>query len=333
LYEIPEHNDAVVRNRKSNASFVFYLIMLIRAIGDTCFGLMFLGQLHLINLMLSPNIHIQGVFYSHALRGGKEWTFIQVTNRYENKYLLSTEVFGHFKQALDGIMNPDLHNRQGQTYSINNLYYDTPDSYLIRTSLSKPRYKEKLRLRSYGIPEKDSKVYVEIKKKCSGLVSKRRSAMTLEQAYTFLESGQLPPSQPKQNLQVLGELQYVLQNHELSPALFLSYDRLAYSDSQDLRVSFDTNIHTRRSDLRLELGTHGSLLLDPDIWLMEIKVARSIPLWLCRMLSEYEVRPTSFSKYGYEYTQTLTKAHRILTFPHESNPQELEKSQKFTQQL
>jgi hypothetical protein len=228
---------------------------------------------------------------------------------------VNAEVFEKFKQILDGSMSLDLHNRQGGTYSISNLYYDTPDSHLIRTSLAKPRYKEKLRLRSYGVPKTDSGVYVEIKKKFSGLVSKRRSALRLEEAYAFLLTGELPTFQPHQNLQVLREIQYVLQNQPLSPAVILSYERLAYFDTQDLRVSFDSRIRWRRTDLRLEAGSHGTLLLPPDRYLMEIKVAHSIPLWLCRMLSEYEVRPISFSKYGFEYTQHLSKAHRIPEFP------------------
>jgi len=50
----------------------------------------------------------------------------------------------------------------------------TQDNQLIRHSVSKPRYKEKLRLRSYGVPSLDAKVYLEIKKKVNGLVNKRR---------------------------------------------------------------------------------------------------------------------------------------------------------------
>ena len=41
-------------------------------------------------------------------------------------------------------------------------------------SLGNPLYKEKIRLRSYGIAKSDSPVYMEIKKKSEGIVYKRR---------------------------------------------------------------------------------------------------------------------------------------------------------------
>jgi len=235
---------------------------------------------------------------------------IEVFNRYENKYMLEANTFEKLQNRLSEYMKLDAYNENKETYSITNLYYDTPDNYLIRTSLQKPKYKEKLRLRAYGVPYSGGKVYVEIKKKVAGLVNKRRSTLKLEEAYAFLESGELPVEQPYQNRQVLREINYILQTHELYPALYLSYDRRAYFgiEQSDLRVSFDCNIRTRRHDLALEYGSYGNMLLDRDCWLMEIKAAQSIPLWLCKLLSEYQIYPTSFSKYGSEYSQMLERA-------------------------
>lgn len=232
---------------------------------------------------------------------------IEIFNRHEKKYRISEKTFLRIQDRLSGYMELDAYNKRHETYSISNIYYDTKDSHLIRTSLEKPKYKEKLRLRSYGAPGSDSKIYVEIKKKVAGLVNKRRSALKPAEAYAFLRDGILPAPQSYMNEQVLREIAYVLEQHALEPALCLSYDRRAYfgADGNDLRVSFDTNIRTRRTDLRLESGGYGEPLLDGDSWLMEIKVARSIPVWLCRLLSEYGVYPVSFSKYGTEYKQML----------------------------
>ncbi len=232
---------------------------------------------------------------------------IEVFNRYENKYILDAATVPMLQSRLLEHMRPDAYNEDRETYTITNLYYDTPDSHLIRTSLAKPKYKEKLRLRAYGIAAPDAKVYVEIKKKVAGLVNKRRSALKLQEAYAFLESGILPKAQPYQNRQVLREIDYMLQIHALQPALYLAYDRRAYFGiaQPDLRISFDRKIRTRRYDLSLEAGDHGALLLAPDRWVMEIKVAQSIPFWLSRLLSDYQIYPASFSKYGTEYRQTL----------------------------
>lgn len=228
---------------------------------------------------------------------------IEVFNRYENKYMIDEKTFGKLERKLTDYMKLDEYNKLNETYKISNLYYDTDDSRLIRTSLAKPKYKEKLRLRAYGVPDGSSKVYVEIKKKVAGLVNKRRSSMVLSEAYKFLETGRITGGEPGVNRQVISEIEYLLSIYDLKPALYLSYDRRAYfgTDRDDLRISFDRNIQTRRTDLRLESGTYGGQLIEEGKWLMEVKVQRSIPYWLSRVFSEYKIYPTSFSKYGTEY--------------------------------
>jgi hypothetical protein len=240
---------------------------------------------------------------------------IEIFKRYENKYMLDEMTFDRLQRRLSDYMELDSNNKRYKTYPICNVYYDTPDSNLIRTSLSKPNYKEKLRLRSYGTPEADSKVYVEIKKKFRGLVNKRRSALPLAEAYVFLETGNIPDIDYSMNIQVLSEIQYILKQHPLAPRIYLAYERRAYfgNDRHDLRVSFDTNILTRRTDLRLESGIYGDSLLPDSKWLMEIKTSKSIPIWLCRILSEYKTYPVSFSKYGTEYKQMLAQRKVALS--------------------
>lgn len=241
---------------------------------------------------------------------------IEVFNRYENKYLLSVKTFEVLERRLAEYMELDEYNRSHETYSITNLYYDTPDSYLIRTSLAKPAYKEKLRMRAYGVPEPDSRVYVEIKKKVAGLTNKRRSEIVLADAYPFLQTGTLPAPDPRLNTQVLHEIEYMLERHPLRPALYLAYDRRAYFGigEHDLRISFDRGLRSRRTELKMEAGDFGEPLLGGDTWLMEVKSSQSLPLWLARLLAELQIFPTSFSKYGYEYTRTLTDVRRANIF-------------------
>ena len=243
---------------------------------------------------------------------------IEVFNRYENKYMVNENILGKLCGRLNDYMEADEYNKNGKAYTITNLYYDTQDNHLIRTSLSKPKYKEKLRLRAYGVPDTYGKVYVEIKKKFAGLTNKRRSALILSEAYKFLETGVLPEEKQYQNRQVLSEIRYMLETHDLQPALYLAYDRIAYFGigQRDLRISFDCNIRTRRHDLKLESGDYGKPLLENGQWLMEVKAAHSLPIWLCDLLSEYKVYPTSFSKYGVEYRQSLEtkKSQKIFSF-------------------
>ncbi len=234
---------------------------------------------------------------------------IEVFNRYEKKYKISESTLCKLTEKLSDYMEPDKFNKDGKLYKISNIYYDTCQSDIIRTSLAKPKYKEKLRLRGYGVPGEEDIVFAEIKKKVGGLVNKRRSSLKLCQAYNFLETGKIPVIKDYMNAQVLNEISYLLSQKELSPAVYLSYDRMAFFGigMHDLRISFDTNITARRDDLRLERGSYGEKLLPNGIWLMEVKSSESIPLWLSKLLSEFEVFPASFSKYGTEFTNRLKK--------------------------
>lgn len=233
---------------------------------------------------------------------------IEVFNRYEHKYLIDRATYEKVLEIMDRHMTLDKHNQDHKPYTIANVYYDTPDDYLIRKSLSKPVYKEKLRLRSYGVPNSDTKVFLEIKKKYNGLVNKRRSVLKLSEAHNLLETGKIPEIKDYMNGQVLNEIAYFLSHYDLMPKVYLAYDRVAYFEqgNQDLRISFDMNIRSRRYNVALEKGDYGEMLLDGDTYLMEIKTSRAKPLWLTNMLTELNIKRQSFSKYGTEYKNTTS---------------------------
>ncbi len=235
---------------------------------------------------------------------------IEVFNRHEQKYFLDADTFQKVLAVMDEHMQPDKHNINHEPYTISNIYFDTDDNYLIRTSLAKPKYKEKLRLRSYGVPNEDSKVFLEIKKKFNGIVNKRRTVLKLSEAYEFVSSGKPPLPQKYMNSQVLKEIEYFLHFYHLKPKVYLAYDRIAYFEkgNKDLRISFDQNIRTRRYDVALEDGDYGDKLLPDGVYLMEIKTSRAMPLWLTEMLAKYDIKRRSFSKYGTEFTHQLQVA-------------------------
>ncbi|MDD5899957.1 MAG: polyphosphate polymerase domain-containing protein [Lachnospiraceae bacterium] len=233
---------------------------------------------------------------------------IEVFNRYEKKYRITDACYQKLRERLLEYMEPDAYSRNGEFYTICNIYYDTIHNDLISQSMEKPVYKEKLRLRSYGVVTPEDKVFLEIKKKYKGLVNKRRTKLKLAEAYEFVRSGELPAYQPYMNAQVVKELQYCLKRMELKPVLFLSYDRVAMfgKDNKDFRVTFDRNIITRRYDLGLHYGIYGEKLLPEDEWIMEVKIENAMPLWMTKILSEFRIYPVSFSKYGTEYTNYIT---------------------------
>lgn len=224
-------------------------------------------------------------------------SYCNVFKRYELKFLLTTEQYRQIRERMEEFMRADKYGES----DILNIYYDTPDYRLVRRSLEKPIYKEKLRVRSYGVATKDSDVFVEIKKKYHSVVYKRR-IVEKEGNLSSILSGD------GGNTQIGKEIDYFIRlYHELSPKMVISYRREAFYAKNDgeFRMTFDRNILWRDYDLSLRRGIYGLPVLPDGIVLMEVKTSGAIPLWLTQFLSANAVYKTSFSKYGTAYLQFL----------------------------
>lgn len=235
--------------------------------------------------------------------------FQTVFKRYELKYMLTAEQKNKVLAAMEPYMKPD---KYGKT-TIRNLYYDTDTYLLIRRSIDKPTYKEKLRIRSYCQATTDSTVFVELKKKYKSVVYKRRISLPNNEAMTWMSR----EKHPDKHTQISDEIDYFTELYKtLHPTVFLCYDREAYysADGTGFRVTFDGNILCRQEDLSLESDAYGTPILPDGKVLMEIKCSGGIPLWMTKILSEQKIYKTSFSKYG--------TAYRTLIFPqtHTMNP-------------
>ncbi len=212
--------------------------------------------------------------------------------RYEKKYMLTPIQQRFLLDEMRPYMQADAYGE----YTICNVYYDTDDWRLIRASVEKPVYKEKLRVRSYGVPASDGSVFVELKKKYDGVVYKRRVTVPVNQAEPLLR-GELPEDGFGQIGREIGWFQSF---YSTVPKVFIGYDRLAFVgiDDPELRITFDTGLRWRDTDVNLRLGNHGAPIIPDGQVLMEIKIPGASPLWLSRLLAVAGAYPTSFSKYG-----------------------------------
>lgn len=236
-----------------------------------------------------------------------------VFQRIEKKYLLHTDQYDRFLKAIERFMKLDEYGLS----TICNIYFDTEKDELIRTSIERPPYKEKLRLRSYGVPQQNDKVYLEIKKKYDSIVYKRRISLTLQEAEDYLLRG----IHPAKDSQILREIDYFMKFYSPVPKLYLAYDRMAYfgREDKDFRMTFDSGIRSRREDLYLGHGDYGTQLYDEEYYLLEIKAAGAYPLWLAKSLSELEIYPISFSKYGSIYKQEVVQRMQSTETQYEEN--------------
>lgn len=227
-------------------------------------------------------------------------TYQAVFKRKEVKYLLTEAQLAALRPVMETHMEPDAFAHS----SISNLYYDTPDFRMLRRSQEKPVYKEKLRLRSYGVPDEETQVFPEIKKKAEGIVYKRRVSMPYGDAIHYLSR-----RRPGEDGQIFQELNWMLISYgSLAPRIFLSYERDSWKGREDpsLRLTLDREILWRTEALDLRRGAWGEPLLEPNQVLMEVKISNAAPLWLAEALSENGIFPISFSKCGRAF-ETLCK--------------------------
>ena len=222
--------------------------------------------------------------------------FQTVFKRYELKYLLTPEQ----KETVLAAMSPYMAlDKYGRT-TIRNIYFDTDGYRLVRRSIEKPAYKEKLRIRSYSKATPDSTVFVELKKKYDGVVYKRRLPLCEREATAWVCRENTCPV----DTQISREIEYFIRFYgSLKPAVFLSYEREAYysKDGSDFRVTFDENVLCRQTDVDLCADVYGSPILPEGKVLMELKCSGGIPLWMVKALSRERIYKTSFSKYGTAY--------------------------------
>ena len=220
-----------------------------------------------------------------------------IFNRVEQKYIITKEEKEEFLKLIgEHIVEDQYHDSL-----ISNIYFDDINNRLIINSLEKPLYKEKVRIRCYGETNIDSNVFFEIKNKYKGVVGKRRIMIKLDDLYKYLDG--------KINIdnQILNEIDYLVKYYGLKPAIFISYHRYSYisKDDENLRITFDRDLISRRNDLRLEKGIYGDKYFDNDEIILEVKTLNGYPMWLVEAFNKLKIYPESFSKYGSIYSKEV----------------------------
>ena len=222
-----------------------------------------------------------------------------IFRREEEKYLITSSQKDKLLEMIDKYIEKDKFYES----TICNIYFDNKNNDLIVNSLDKPVYKEKIRVRCYKrVPGLNDEVFLEKKEKYKGIVGKRRVKMTLGEFYDYLYNHKYDSDD-----QIMREIDYAINFHKLEPSIFIAYDRKSYKgrNNSSLRITFDTNLRSRRDNLKLELGDAGKRHFNDEYCIMEIKTLGSIPLWLVRTLSELNIYPVSFSKYGKIYEKGI----------------------------
>ena len=228
-----------------------------------------------------------------------------IFERTEIKYIITLKQREELLKLISSYIKPDEYGES----KVCSLYFDTDDFLLIRNSMDKPVYKEKLRLRSYSTPKRDSNVFLELKKKFRGVVYKRRQTLKYSDAMAYFLNDEMPNES-----QIMREIDYTMNRYRnLRPRMFIGYDRTAFYSKTDheLRITFDKNVRFRTENLDLAKGSYGEKILQPNLCIMEIKSLNTMPLWLTSALNELKIFPGSFSKYGTVY-RIVTERNQMM---------------------
>lgn len=228
---------------------------------------------------------------------------MNIFRRVEQKYLITSEQYNALMDAIGARLVKDEYFYN----DIYNLYLDNADHRLIIQSIEKPMYKEKFRVRSYGLAEnEDSKVYLEIKKKFDGVGNKRRISMTLGDFYKYMEKGHRPKDA---NKVTLAELDHDFEKYQLQPSILINYERYSYymKGNKNLRITFDHNVRYRTKKPDLTNGDDMHPVIDKNMYIMEIKSLDSLPLDLSRLLAKLKIYPRGFSKPKTAYLKDLER--------------------------
>ncbi|MBO0472797.1 hypothetical protein IGL98_001872 [Enterococcus sp. DIV0840] len=223
--------------------------------------------------------------------------------RKEKKYALTNTMYHQLREKLKPYMQEDEYG----LHTIISIYFDTQDYEMIRHSIGKPVYKEKFRIRSYGIPKEESTVFLEIKKKVSGVVYKRRVALSYQSAKSYIQKPHSFKLKTTKDQQIKQEIDWLVARKRLEPKVMIAYDRRALFDSgnEDFRITFDFNIRYREEQLTHTLDDQGERVAPEIDVLMEVKALGAYPIWFSEILAELDIYPTSFSKYAQTYQRYL----------------------------
>ncbi|MDR3276586.1 MAG: polyphosphate polymerase domain-containing protein [Treponema sp.] len=209
--------------------------------------------------------------------------------RYEKKYQLNAFQYYELSESLKGLAETDEYGFS----DIYSLYFDTEDYRIMRRCIDAKGYKEKLRLRAYGLPGPEGWVYLELKKKLQGLTYKRRLPLRYGELAAYLDER----CAQQQYGQIDNEIDWFIRTHRPGPRFQVAYKRLALRGIEDpeFRVTFDSHIRCCPSGLDFA-GSNTVPMIGAGEYIMEIKCIAAIPGCLSRQLSALRIFPVSFSK-------------------------------------
>lgn len=223
-------------------------------------------------------------------------------SRYELKYVVGIEQIGALREVVGARLDPDPLFPGGRQL-VWSLYYDTPGLRCYWEKIDGESFRRKLRIRHYGDPyhaDDDTEVWAEIKQRHVRTTSKRRLQLPYRAARELC-AGHVPDGLSARDQEIAEDMASMVARRSLLPAMMVGYVREAYEGrglDDGLRITFDIRLRGRDRDLHFGGDVTGDRnILDPTVFVLEIKVDDRVPRWVTGMCAELNLLSRPISKY------------------------------------
>jgi hypothetical protein len=224
--------------------------------------------------------------------------------RHELKYLISEAKAVAISEFIRPFMPVDRYSKLQPHgyYPIVSLYLDSDDLLLCKESLEGKQNRFKLRIRSYS-DDQQYPTFFEIKRRISNVIMKSRAPVRHQDVAMLLQGLCLPHQDFRTNREALDQFQLYVSSIMAKPAVLIRYMRKAYeSDSENrVRITFDRELCYRvENEPRITLDGSGwqrNHLTTTGV-ILEIKFTACYPMWLSRLVTTFDLKSRSISKFA-----------------------------------
>jgi hypothetical protein len=198
---------------------------------------------------------------------------------------------------LDGYVYSDPNSKGQNGYPIYSLYCDSPGLALFWEKIEGLKYRRKVRFRRYG---NEPDVFLEIKQRMDRTLQKRRVRWPIDQVLRTFCSGNGLNGHEQKIDPVSAEIFFLWNHYGLEPRMAIYYKRQAFFAvyESDLRITFDHRVQYNALELDIVHPFEtGKYLIEPEQVIVEVKFNERVPLWLCKIISKFDLRLVRLSKY------------------------------------
>ena len=227
--------------------------------------------------------------------------------RKEYKYLVEISKIEALRKALAPFVELDKYAAKNdkQEYKVRSIYFDTGKMNYYHEKDAGVKIRKKFRIRGYEQVDRDSIIFLEVKRKNNEIVSKNRAPVYFKNLHELLETRQseqlvTPLSSFPKAVYDADVFLYYLYRQYLVPVILIVYDREPFVSkfNSNLRITFDKNIRSKvTTDINGLSSEHKNIFALSQYFVLEIKFDFGYPIWLKQIIKEFGLVRQAVSKY------------------------------------